>query len=159
MNFSFDANSVPATSDARIKAGEKYIFVCKQAELKQTRAGDGSYINTRFEIADGPCKGKTIYGRYTYQNKSEKAVEIGHKQLAEYCLAIGKQKISDIVQLEGVAFIATVKEVESFYNGETKKNFEIEKPEACDEQTKARIAAVVADLEAIDAQSSGDAPF
>ena len=158
MDFSFDASNVSSGSDARIKAGEKYIFICVQAELKQTRAGDGSYINTRFEIADGPCKGKTIYGRYTYQNKSTKAVEIGHKQLAEYCVAIGKQKISDIVQLEGVAFIATVKEVESFYNGETKKNFEVEKPEACDEQTRSRIAKELA--EAATVRSSDDqAPF
>ena len=158
MDFSFDASNVSSGSDARIKAGEKYIFICVQAELKQTRAGDGSYINTRFEIADGPCKGKTIYGRYTYQNKSTKAVEIGHKQLAEYCVAIGKQKISDIVQLEGVAFIATVKEVESFYNGETKKNFEVEKPESCDEQTRSRIAKELA--EAATVQSSDDqAPF
>lgn len=137
MQFTFDANSSGSTDD-RLKAGS-YVLVCKQAELKQTRAGDGSYVNACFEVADGPCKGKRIYNRFTYQNKSEKAQEIGHKQLSQYCLAIGKVKISDIVQLEGVPFSGTLSERSETYNGETRKVFEVVKFEACDQETKTRI--------------------
>lgn len=141
MQFTFDANSSGSTDD-RLSPGV-FVFVCKQAELKATKANDGSYVNACFEVADGPCKGKRVYNRFTYQNKSEKAQEIGHKQLSQYCLAIGKAKISDIVQLEGVPFKGTLSERTETYNGETKKVFEITKFEACDAGTKARIEAEI----------------
>jgi hypothetical protein len=158
MSFVFDANNVGGTTEERLKGGQVLVFVCKEAKLKQTNAGDGSYVNIRCEVAEGPHKGKTVYNRFTYANKSAKATEIGHKQLAQYCVAIGKQKISDIVQLEGVPFVATIKETESMYQGEMRKQFELEKFEVCDSQTAARVNAQAV-LDAQAAQASNEAPF
>jgi hypothetical protein len=158
MSFVFDANNVGSATEERLKGGQVLVFVCKEAKLKETQARDGSYVNIRCEVAEGPHKGKTVYNRFAYANKSAKATEIGHKQLAQYCVAIGKQKISDIVQLEGVPFVATIKETESMYQGEMRKQFELEKFEACDSQTVARVNAQAV-LDAQAAQTSSEAPF
>lgn len=158
MNFSFDANDVGSTTDDKLKPGV-FAFVCKQAELKPTRAGDGSYVNACFEVSDGPCKGKRVYNRFTYQNKSEKATEIGRKQLAQYCLAIGKQKISDICQLEGVPFIGTLSQRTEVYNGESRNVFEIVKFEAINEEDKKRIELILAAEKASNEVSDDNAPF
>jgi len=158
MSFVFDANNVGNATEERLKGGLTLVFVCKEAKLKQTNAGDGYYVNIRCEVAEGPHKGKAVYNRFTYANKSAKATEIGHKQLAQYCVAIGKQKISDIVQLEGVPFVATIKETESMYQGEMRKQFELEKFEACDSETATRVSAQLI-IDAQSVQTSSEAPF
>ena len=68
----------------------KYKSVITGETLKTTKKGDGSYIEVTFDLLEGEHKGRKVWARLTYQNPNATAQAIGHAQLAELCIAIGK---------------------------------------------------------------------
>lgn len=98
MKFTFDANSVPETG---ILKEDTYEVYCESCELKDTKDGYGKYLQCELRVIVGPRKGYELTQRFTIENRSEKAVQIGHQQLANFCKAIGVTKITSTEQLCG----------------------------------------------------------
>lgn len=94
-----------------------YFVVCEYAELKDTKSGDGQYINCRFRVKEGPRAGDTIFTMFNVKNKNAQAVQIGLKQLKMYCEAAGipTDKLTDVNHLLGKPVIAAVKNKEDDY--------------------------------------------
>lgn len=110
--FTFDARTV-APDEGRVGAipAGWYPVMGDQAELKPTSNGDGAYINFRCAVQDGPYKGTFVYHRFNTKNASDKAVEIGYKQLSALCHAIGVLTIENLAQLLNRPFFVKLKHV------------------------------------------------
>lgn len=78
-----------------------YTAVIKSAELKTTKAGNGQYINVRFDITGEKHAGRVVFGKMNIRNANPKAEEIGRQQLGELARAIGLKTVTDTDQLIG----------------------------------------------------------
>lgn len=80
--------------------------LCTDAELRPNNAGNGSYINLRWDIMGPTHEGRVLFSMITWEHngddaeKSAKAVRIGRKQLNDICEAMGLDgTIQDTAQL------------------------------------------------------------
>lgn len=106
MQFSF----TPTDADeARLADNASYLMQVEECELRNTKSGDGTYLNMRYSILSGPCGGKTLWGRFNVTNQSEQAVRIGQEQLSRLCRALGIAKVENTEQFLRKPFIGTVK--------------------------------------------------
>ena len=71
-----------------LPAGD-YLAIVKAMEEKTTKAGTGSYIAASFQIIDGPAQGRMVWGNFNVNNPNPKAEEIGRRELADLCRAVG----------------------------------------------------------------------
>lgn len=100
MTFSVDSVAQPISNYDPIPEGW-YNAVINSAELKDTKAGTGKYLNIRYDITGATNAGRAVFGMITIQNHNIKAKEIGEQQLAELLRAIGLSKVSDTDELLG----------------------------------------------------------
>lgn len=99
-----DLNSIPAATynNEPLPAGW-YSAKIHSAELKDTKAGTGSYIAVRYDITGPTHQGRVVFGNLNIRNPNPKAEEIGRQQLNEIRLAIGIANLTDSDQLVGGA--------------------------------------------------------
>lgn len=109
LNQVFDASTV-APSEARevIPAG-KYLAQIISSEMRDTKAGDGSYLAMELEILDGEHQGRKLFERLNLNNPNATAVEIAHRTLSAICHATGQMQVADSEQLHFKPLVATVK--------------------------------------------------
>jgi len=92
--FQFNANEVEPASFEAIPAG-KYEAVITKAEMKDTQAGDGEYLELTFQVIEGEHKNRLLWGRLNIVNKSEQAVKIARGQLSAICRAVGVAELNE----------------------------------------------------------------
>jgi hypothetical protein len=86
-----------------------YRLEVTQSEVKPTSKGDGTILSLRYGVIEPEqFKGRLIFGNITLENPNSQAQEIGQKQLASLCRAIGVSEISDSDELHFQAFVAKV---------------------------------------------------
>ena len=78
-----------------------YNATIVNADVKETKAGDGKYIALKYTITGPSHQGRVVFGNLNIKNASTKAEEIGRQQLGEIMRAIGLGKVSDTDQLIG----------------------------------------------------------
>jgi hypothetical protein len=106
----FNANDVePAVEFAAIPAG-KYVAVITHSEHKDTKAGDGAYLELVFEIVEGEHKGRKVWARLNLENPNPVAVKIARAELSAICRAIGVLTPKDSVELHNLPLLVTVKQ-------------------------------------------------
>jgi len=105
----FDTHSVEPQSDFDVLPPGKYPVLIEKAEVKQTKAGTGHYLETQMVVLDGPAKNRKLWDRINIQNPSTQCVEIGLRQLAALGQAVGLAAIADSSQLLNKACVASVK--------------------------------------------------
>jgi len=76
-----------------------YTAIITEAEVKSTKAGNGSYIKCRYDITGPSCQGRVVFSNFNIQNPSVKAEEIGRQQLGEMMRALGLASVSDTDEL------------------------------------------------------------
>ena len=64
-----------------------YAIEAEEAEVKETKAGTGEYINLKFRIINGPFEGRVLWHNFNIKNKSDMAVQIGMGQLKKFMAA------------------------------------------------------------------------
>ena len=102
LEESFDVNELPqGTSNFEPLPAGWYTATITQAELKDTKAGNGQYIKLRYDITGPSHQGRVVFGNLNIKNPSAKAEEIGRQQLGEIMRAIGLAKVTDTDQLIG----------------------------------------------------------
>lgn len=95
----FNANTVtPATSYEAIPAGS-YTAIISESEMKQTKAGTGSYLQLTLQIIDGEHSGRKLWDRLNLENQNVTAVEIAQRTLSAICHAVGVLEPQDSVEL------------------------------------------------------------
>lgn len=98
-SLNFDATAVaPQDSYEPIPAGE-YLAMITDSEMRDTKAGNGSYLKLTFEIADGASKGRLIFENLNLDNPNKTAVEIANRALSSICASLGKKSVQDSSEL------------------------------------------------------------
>jgi hypothetical protein len=103
LNEAFDVNELPQGNTGNFEplpAGW-YTATISQAELKDTKAGNGQYIKLRYDITGPSHQGRVVFGNLNIKNPNQKAEEIGRQQLGDIMRAIGLAKVTDTDQLIG----------------------------------------------------------
>jgi hypothetical protein len=94
------ANAPEDTGFDPLPAGWYDVEVDK-TELRNTKAGNGSYISVQFRVQGPSHAGRVVFGTYNLANPNPKAVEIGHAQFRSLHTACGLPHITDTDQLIG----------------------------------------------------------
>lgn len=107
----FDAGSADASGDNKLRDGGTYVLIAEHAEEKTTRKGDGKLVSIKFTVADGGCKGKTIWGNFNIENPSPRAANIGLEALEKLAASMGYSdgKVEDLKLLCYIPFLGTLK--------------------------------------------------
>lgn len=107
--LNFNAETVePSVPFEAIPAG-KYIAVINDSDMKDTRSGNGRYLQLEFEIVDGECKGRKVWTRLNLENSNPEAVKYARADLAAICRAVGVLHPADSVELHNLPLQITVK--------------------------------------------------
>lgn len=80
------------------------------SEVKATSKGTGTYLATTVTVVEPEeFKGRKIFNNnYNLENDNPKAQEIGQKQFASLCRAIGVSSVEDSEELHFRAFVAKI---------------------------------------------------
>lgn len=113
LNYVPDEIKADAGFEA-IPAGD-YAAVATASEVKDTKAGDGKFLNVSFEIIEGNEKGRKFFNNYNLVNKSQKAQEIGRSQLKQFGEACGKPAATNSEDLHDTPVVITLA-VDGIYN-------------------------------------------
>jgi hypothetical protein len=106
-----DLSNVKEDMNFEILPVGSYVVTCENAELKENKAGDGSYISCTFKIIEGNYEGRKVFHHFNIKNKSVKCVEIGLGQLKTFLRLSGKDpnSLDGPHYLEGCVAVAVVK--------------------------------------------------
>jgi len=109
LGQTFDPNSAPPrdTEFDTIAAG-KYSMQIEESDLVDTKAGNGKIVKLTWTIIDGPLSGRKVFHNINIVNKSPKAQEIGHRELADICDATGAGPVRDTTQLHYKPCLVTI---------------------------------------------------
>jgi hypothetical protein len=97
----------------------KYEAMVVDSELKPTKAGDLNQLKLSWQITSGDCAGRLVWSRVNLPNRAypmdslgenkRKAIEIGGKELAAICRAVGKPRITDSAELHNLPIVVDVR--------------------------------------------------
>ena len=128
LNEAFDVNELPQGTGggdfSPLPAGW-YTVTITQAELKDTKAGNGQYIKLRYDVTGPTHQGRVVFGNLNIKNPNPKAEEIGRQHLGDIMRAIGLAKVTDTDQLIGnsLSIKLEVKESEQYGASNEVKGF------------------------------------
>jgi len=86
-----------------------YKMEIEASEVKETSTGSGTILKaTMVVIEPEDLKGRKLFTNYNLENKNAQAQEIGQKQFASLCRAIGISEVDDSEQLHFESFTVKV---------------------------------------------------
>jgi hypothetical protein len=89
----------PSTLSYDLLPAGWYTAIITEAEVKDTKSGNGSYIKCRYDITGPSGQGRVVFSNFNIKNLSTKAEEIGRQQLGEMMRALGLASVSDTDEL------------------------------------------------------------
>ena len=116
--MNFDANDVePRKAFDPIPAG-KYVCVITESEEKETKKGDGSYLQLTVQVIEGEYENRKLWDRLNLNNPNDQAVAIARSTLSAICRATGVMMLTDSAQLHDIPFVAKISQVKNKESGE-----------------------------------------
>jgi len=107
LNFNAEAVEPSISFDA-IPDGQ-YIAVISDSELKETRAGNGRYLQLEFVVTEGEYANRKLWAQLNMENPSQKAVQFGRANLASICRAVNVLHVEDSSELHNIPLQITVR--------------------------------------------------
>lgn len=104
----FDATQIEPNGKPDALPAGKYKCVAIESEFKDTKDGNGKYLQFVFEVVDGEYKGRRIWDRLNLVNQNSQAVDIARGTLSAICHAVGVLQPKDSAQLHGIPLIVKV---------------------------------------------------
>ena len=86
-----------------------YTVSIKNAEVKDTKAGNGKYLALALEIQDEAHNGRLVFSNINLVNPNPQSVEIGQRELASMVAALGMAAVSDTDELLGKSALVKLK--------------------------------------------------
>lgn len=111
----FDATQIEPNGRPDALPAGKYKCVAIESDFKETKDGNGKYLQFVFEVVEGQYKGRRIWDRLNLVNSNTQAVEIARRTLSSICHAVGVLQPKDSMQLHNIPL--TVKVACREYNG------------------------------------------
>jgi hypothetical protein len=109
FGFTFNVADAPESEQGEFKpitAGTRVLMHVEEAELKPTKTGLG--IKLKFRVLAGEWENWPVRGFINVQNASEQAQNIGLRELASLCKAMGRENVASTEELLYQPFEATV---------------------------------------------------
>jgi len=100
-----------------IPAGD-YKCMIVESIMKDTKKGDGQYLELVFEVLEGDYQGRKVWERLNLVNPNSTAVEIAQRALAAICKAVGIVRPKDSEELHSIPLVVDVKQEKRKDNGE-----------------------------------------
>jgi hypothetical protein len=98
--FGFETSEFEGNSNNfEIMPEGEYTLKATEADLKETKKGDGAYLAVTFEVVKGAHAGRKVWQNFNIHNPSEKAQQIGREQVAGWGKAAGKPNAQDSDEL------------------------------------------------------------
>ena len=107
LNGLVDYNASPESQFAALPSGE-YPALITDSTVKQTKRGDGSYLELTYQIIDGPYRGRQLWARINLANPNATAVTIGQQHLAQLRHATGVAQLPDSQLLHNIPHLIRV---------------------------------------------------
>jgi len=104
----FDAREVEPMDDFEPVPADTYVVAIVRSEMKETKAGNGEYLELEMTILDGPYKGRKLWDRLCLAHPNSVVVKIARARLASVCKATGILTPSDSAELHDIPFAARV---------------------------------------------------
>lgn len=98
----FDASTVAPSAPMEPVPTAWYKAMITASEIKNTKSGDGRYLEIELQILEGQYAGRKLWDRLNLWNNSAKAVEIAQRTLSAICHATGKIHVQDSVELHNL---------------------------------------------------------
>jgi len=104
----FNSNDVdPNFAFEPIPAG-KYLALITESETKDTKSGDGKYLQLTFQVLEGEYKGRMLWTRLNLENSNATTVKIARAELSAICRAVSVMAPKDSVELHNLPLIVSV---------------------------------------------------
>lgn len=81
-----------------------YTAMFTASEFKNTKRGDGQYLELTISVLDKPYEGRTVFARLNLDNPNDQAVQIAKGELSAICRAVGKMTPDDASELHNIPF-------------------------------------------------------
>lgn len=108
-NLNFDATHVAPDAGFDVIPAGWYKVMIDESELKPTKDGNGAYLSLRFNVTEGPYKGRKVFARLNIKNNNEQAQKIAHGQLSAIAHAVRVLQVADSTQLHNIPLQIKVK--------------------------------------------------
>jgi hypothetical protein len=105
----FNANDVEPRGDFEALPTGKYTAVITASEMKQTKSGNGQYLQLTFEVLEGEHKGRKFWVRLNLVNPNAHAVQIARAELSSICRAAGIMQPKDSCELHNLPLLVTLR--------------------------------------------------
>jgi hypothetical protein len=110
LGRSFDATAIDTTARdfENVPPGD-YKLEVESSEVKPTAKGNGTILKITYRIIEPvEYENKKIFGNINLENENAQAQEIGQRELASLCRAVGLNTIEDSEELHFISFMAKV---------------------------------------------------
>ena len=97
----FDTNSVEPQGDFDLISPGKVPVVIDKSEVRQTKKGDGYYLELTMTITDGEYRNRKLWDKIHIQNPSQECVKWGLRKLSALGKATGVTYVSNENQFLG----------------------------------------------------------
>jgi len=87
----------------------RYLAAIVQSELKETKAGDGQYLELTFQVIDGPYWGRNLWTRLNLFTPITTETKIARAELAAICRAVRVMTPRDSCELHNRPLQVSVK--------------------------------------------------
>jgi hypothetical protein len=104
INFDLSGYEMSAPQSFDPMPPGDYITIVTNSELKDTKAGDGQYIELTMQIVDGPFSGRRHWERLNIINKSDKTQEIARSHLNALLKACGVPNAKNTEETHDIPF-------------------------------------------------------
>jgi hypothetical protein len=124
--FNLDLTKVEAAGYETLPNGV-YTVALEEAELKDTKDGNGQYLKCKFKVTVGDFKNRVLFHNFNIKNQNEQTVQIGLSQLKALLVASNSKNMtlnspSDIIGLVVDAKVTTRNQI-GFENQNEIKGF------------------------------------
>lgn len=102
--INFTASEVPEDTGFELIPAGNYTAHIIESNMKDTKAGNGQFLELRIQILDDPYTGRLVFERLNLINPNATAVKIAKRTLADMCEALGLDDVEDSEELHGKEF-------------------------------------------------------
>lgn len=124
----FNANKIqPQETYEPLPPGD-YVAAITASEMKDTKAGNGKYLELTFQVLEGPAKNRNLWARLNLDNPNQTAVAIAEGELSAICRAVGIMTPKDSNDLHNLPLTIKVTKKKRSDNGELTNEIKGYKP-------------------------------
>lgn len=105
----FNANEVEPTASFDPLPAGKYVAAITGSEKKNTKKGDGNYLELEFTVLEGEYRGRKVWDRLCINHPKDITQKIARGNLSAICRAVGVMQPRDSVELHNLPLVISVK--------------------------------------------------